>query len=114
MDSLLISINPNGEGWRNSCVGAKLSCVAVCEMIDDASVKCQIKKGSTSEQKHRAKASNITEDVPEKYYVVQNDEVIRVKYLLIYKLDTVSPVSTRSQTAMSWLQEYKFPLLMLA
>ncbi|XP_055868024.1 protein mono-ADP-ribosyltransferase PARP16-like [Biomphalaria glabrata] len=57
----------------------------VCEMIDDASVK--LKKGSTSEQKQRAKASNITEDVPENYYVVQNDEVIWVKYLLIYKLD---------------------------
>ncbi|KAK7009309.1 mono [ADP-ribose] polymerase PARP16 [Biomphalaria glabrata] len=112
--SVSLIYSPNGEGWRNSCVGAKLSCVAVCEMIDDASVKCQIKKGSTSEQKQRAKASNITEDVPEKYYVVQNDDVIRVKYLLIYKLDTVSPVSTRSQTAMSWLQEYKFPLLMLA
>ena len=29
-------------------------------------------------------------DVPEKYYVVQNNEVIRVKYLLVYANKTTS------------------------
>jgi len=29
-------------------------------------------------------------DVPEKYYVVQNNEVIRVKYLLVYAHKTAS------------------------
>ncbi|KAH9500858.1 Protein mono-ADP-ribosyltransferase parp16 [Bulinus truncatus] len=114
--SVSLIYSPNGEGWRNSCVGAQLSCVAVCEMIDDASVKCQIKKGSITEQKQRAHASRATDAVPEKYYVVQNDDVIRVKYLLIYRQDTVPPVSRtlQSQTALTWLQEYRFPLLMLA
>ena len=34
---------PTGTGWRRSLLGSMLSCVAVCEMIDDPSVKCQIK-----------------------------------------------------------------------
>lgn len=34
---------PTGTGWNRSRIGHMLSCVAVCEIIDDPSVKCQIK-----------------------------------------------------------------------
>ncbi len=34
---------PTGTGWKKSHLGSMLSCVAVCEIIDDPSVKCQIK-----------------------------------------------------------------------
>ena len=31
-----------GIGWNKSVVGSKMSCIAVCEMIDDESVKCKV------------------------------------------------------------------------
>ena len=34
---------PAGSSWDHSLIGDRLSCIAVCEMIDDASVKCQTK-----------------------------------------------------------------------
>ena len=34
---------PAGSAWDHSKIGDRLSCIAVCEMIDDASVKCQSK-----------------------------------------------------------------------
>ena len=40
-----------GEAWSKSCLGAKLACVAVCEMIDEPSVKCQIKEGEYHTQR---------------------------------------------------------------
>ncbi len=33
---------PTGTGWSKSSIGHMLSCVAVCEIIDDPSVKCQV------------------------------------------------------------------------
>lgn len=43
--SLCLMYSQAGEGWKHSQLGTKLSCVAVCQMIDDPSVKCQIKEG---------------------------------------------------------------------
>ncbi|GFO14688.1 poly [ADP-ribose] polymerase [Plakobranchus ocellatus] len=103
-----------GETWSKSCLGAKLACVAVCEMIDEPSVKCQVKEGSTSVQKQRAQASSITDAVPEKYYVVQNNDAVRVKYLLVYRDNSAPLVPQGSSPSSSWVQEHKFPLLMLA
>ena len=34
---------PTGTGWDQSLIGHMLSCIAVCEIIDDPSVKCQVK-----------------------------------------------------------------------
>ena len=34
---------PTGKAWDKSILGHKLSCFAVCEIIDDPSVKCQLK-----------------------------------------------------------------------
>lgn len=34
---------PSGKGWDKSLLGSTLSCIAVCEIIDDPSVKCQVK-----------------------------------------------------------------------
>ena len=36
--------SPSGAGWSESWLGTQMSCVAVCEVIDDpSSVKCQLK-----------------------------------------------------------------------
>lgn len=38
--------SPMGLGWEHSTLGKKISCVALCEMIDDSAVKCQTKTGN--------------------------------------------------------------------
>lgn len=101
------------EVSQKSFLGSKLSCVAVCQMIDDPSVKCQTKEGSPTQQRNRAKASKTTDPVPEKYYVVQRNDVIRVKYLLVYREQGNKPQKTLSRSS-SWLREHKFLLMMLA
>ncbi|GFR59034.1 poly [ADP-ribose] polymerase [Elysia marginata] len=110
--SVSLLYSQTGEAWSKSCLGAKLACVAVCEMIDEPSVKCQIKEGSASVQKQRAQASRMTDAVPEKYYVVQNNDAVRVKYLLVYRDHTSSAGSTGTSQSYSWIQQHKFPLLM--
>ena len=37
--------SPGGQGWTKSQLGSNLGCVAVCQMIDDASVKCTVREG---------------------------------------------------------------------
>ena len=41
--SVCLNYAPTGKAWDKSLLGQKLSCVAVCEIIDDPSVKCQLK-----------------------------------------------------------------------
>ncbi|KAK3609199.1 hypothetical protein CHS0354_003179 [Potamilus streckersoni] len=115
--SVSLNYSPMGLGWDQSLLGNKLSCVAVCEMIDDPAVKCQQKLASENRGvksgKSRANAGNSEGgEVPEKYYVVQNNDVIRVKYLLVYAHK--SPVK-RSDKSLhtAWLQEHRFAVMMV-
>ncbi|XP_005089757.1 protein mono-ADP-ribosyltransferase PARP16 [Aplysia californica] len=111
--SVSLMYSPAAESSRHSLLGSKLACVAVCQMIDDPSVKCQVKEGSVSKQKVRAQASKVTDLVPEKYYVVQRNDVLRVKYLLLYKEES-SQIQTTANTSSSWIRDNKFTLLMVA
>ncbi|KAM9312864.1 protein mono-ADP-ribosyltransferase PARP16 [Gastrophryne carolinensis] len=87
--SLALLYSPHGQGWAHSLLGPVLSCIAVCEMIDHPDVKCQVKKKDSSEiDRKRARARNSEGgDVPQKYFVVTNNELLRVKYLLVYSLE---------------------------
>ncbi|KXJ21371.1 Mono [ADP-ribose] polymerase PARP16 [Exaiptasia diaphana] len=74
--------------WTNSTLGSKMSCVAVCEVLDHPDVKCTQNKNARNGDTNlsgRARAKNSEGgDVPERYYVVTNNELLRVKYLLVY------------------------------
>ncbi|EDO37628.1 predicted protein, partial [Nematostella vectensis] len=73
------------QAWSNSGLGEKLSCVAVCEVLNHPDVKCSLEdpRAATSSVRARAKGSE-GGDVPDRYYVVQNNQLLRVKYLLVY------------------------------
>ena len=76
-----------GQGWRNSVIGDKISCVAVCEILDHPDVKCTVKSHANSERQNRSRArakNSEGGDVPERYYVVTNNQTVRVKYVLLY------------------------------
>lgn len=120
--SVSMIYSPDGAGWDHSELGNRVSCVAVCEMIDDPAVKCQ-DKPYAEDMKHVPSGTPVRSrahagpseggDVPEKYYVVQNNEVIRVKYLLVYAKKTTSHGSQRIR-GQSWFIKHKFSLMMIA
>uniref|UniRef100_A0A8B8DSH8 Poly [ADP-ribose] polymerase n=1 Tax=Crassostrea virginica TaxID=6565 RepID=A0A8B8DSH8_CRAVI len=106
--SVSLHYSPMGRSWERSGLGDKLSCVAVCEMIDDPSVKCQVKDNN-----NRSRAGDsMAGDVPEKYYIVQNNDVIRIKYLLVYCQKSVSQRGSTSAIR-SWCFRHKFLLMMI-
>lgn len=63
----------NGTGWQKSSLGTTLACVALCEYVDHP--VC-VKK-CTKEAQHKT-------DLPEKYIIVRNNDIVRVRYLVIY------------------------------
>ncbi|XP_029431175.1 protein mono-ADP-ribosyltransferase PARP16 isoform X3 [Rhinatrema bivittatum] len=109
--SLALLYSPYGQGWQHSLLGSRLSCVAVCEVIDHPDVKCQVKKKDSKEQdRKRARVQNSEGgDVPQKYFVVTNNQVVRVKYFLLY-----SQKQHRQRTCSppSWFSRHRFAVLM--
>lgn len=63
-------------------MGEKLSCIAVCEIIDHPDVKRAV-QGPNRRSRSRADNSE-GGDVPEKYFVVTNNQLVRVKYIMVY------------------------------
>ncbi|KAJ8407745.1 hypothetical protein AAFF_G00267890 [Aldrovandia affinis] len=109
--SMAVLYSPHGNGWRESLLGPLLSCIAVCEIIDHPDVKCQVKrKDSESVDRHRARARNSEGgEVPEKYFVVTNNQLLRVKYLLVY---SQKRHRTRHTRGTSWLVRHHFAIMM--
>ncbi|KAI8478430.1 Protein mono-ADP-ribosyltransferase parp16 [Branchiostoma belcheri] len=92
-----------GQGWDRSMLGETMSCVAVCEVIMDP----KYVKSKVEEENGRAKNKD-KHEVPEKYYIVSNNELLRVKYVLVYAERKARP---RVQ-APSFFQRHKFFILM--
>ncbi|XP_078539197.1 protein mono-ADP-ribosyltransferase PARP16 [Lissotriton helveticus] len=109
--SLALLYSPHGHGWQHSILGSVLSAVAVCQIIDHPDVKCQVKKKDSKEiDRRRARVRNSEGgDVPQKYFVVTNNQLLRVKYLLIY-----SQKQHRRKTCSppSWFFNHRFALMM--
>ncbi|KAM9495511.1 protein mono-ADP-ribosyltransferase PARP16 isoform 1-T1 [Clarias gariepinus] len=109
--SIAFLYSPHGNGWCDSVLGPVLSCIALCEIIDHPDVKCQVKKkDSESLDRKRLRAKNSEGgDVPEKYFVVTNNELLRVKYLLVY---SQKRYRTRHAQGTSWLVRHHFAIMM--
>lgn len=106
--SLALLYSPHGHGWQRSLLGPSLSCVAVCEVIDHPDVKCQAKKKDSQEIDRRRARVRHSEggDVPPKYFVVTNDQLLRVKYLLVYS----QKQPQRACGQLSWVSSYWLPV----
>ncbi|XP_030313295.1 protein mono-ADP-ribosyltransferase PARP16 isoform X2 [Calypte anna] len=109
--SLALLYSPHGLGWQHSALGSILSCVAVCEIIDHPDVKCQVKKkDSEGIDRKRARVKNSEGgDVPQKYFVVTNNQLLQVKYLLVYSQKQHRRPSNQS----SWFYTHRFAVMML-
>jgi len=71
-----LSFSKQGIDWVPSRLGASLMCVLVCDVINSD----QVKKGK-SEQAGLDFAGN---KIPHNYFIVRNDEHVRVKEILVY------------------------------
>ncbi|XP_031755108.1 protein mono-ADP-ribosyltransferase PARP16 isoform X2 [Xenopus tropicalis] len=107
---LALLYSPHGQGWTRSILGPVLSCVAMCEMIDHPDVKCQAKKKDSSEiDRKRARAQNSEGgDVPQKYFVVTNNQLLRVKYLMVYSQEQ----PRRRSRQPTWFSKHRFAIMM--
>lgn len=76
----------------NGTLPEMASCIAMCEVVKHPSVMSRYQVGGEP---------NIQGKVPEKYFIVSNDEYIRIKYVMVY--ETQKPV-VRSR---GWLYQHK-------
>uniref|UniRef100_A0A182PQI2 Poly [ADP-ribose] polymerase n=1 Tax=Anopheles epiroticus TaxID=199890 RepID=A0A182PQI2_9DIPT len=94
--------SPNGSGWNRSTLGTHLACVALCEYVDNPNyVKSQEETtspppptddgttpptSSTSDgpSSFMSASLNGTGSFPERYILVKNNELVQVRYLLLY------------------------------
>ncbi|CAB1331872.1 unnamed protein product [Coregonus sp. 'balchen'] len=109
--SMAVLYSPHGNGWRDSLLGPLLSCVAMCEVIDHPDVKCQVKrKDSETIDRQRSRARNSEGgEVPQKYFVVTNNQLLRVKYLLVY---SQRRHLSRHSRGRSWPVRHHFAIMM--
>ncbi|KAL1493404.1 hypothetical protein ABEB36_011465 [Hypothenemus hampei] len=102
---------PFGETWQNSIFGSHHSIIAVCEVVNDTQdVKCK-----DDENKQRAINKNSLGKIPEKYFVVTNSELVKVKYLLVYRYKGPSVLKSFLKQNFLWilLILYVFMLLLI-
>jgi hypothetical protein len=59
----------SGPGWKGSMFGHTISCVGVCEVIDDPTT---------------VKRSHNDSTLPKTYILVKNNKYLRLRYLLLY------------------------------
>lgn len=100
---------PYGLSWKNSKFGNKNSIIALCEVIDDVSkVKCNGKEISIvvsfichsiehfvdPANKSRAKNEDSFGHITEKYFVVTDSDMVRVRYLLLYRSGTMNKTAS--------------------
>lgn len=90
--------SPNGSFQRGGSLPQVASCVAMCEVVKHPSV--------TSRQQVGGEPS-IQGKIPEKYFIVSNDEFIRIKYIFVF--ETQKPV-VRSR---GWLYEHKYMVVLM-
>lgn len=105
--SISLHYSPANKTWKKSVIGQRMSCLLVAETINDPNhVKTGINE-TNNVNNEKSKNSN----VPEKYFIVSNNEYVRIKYVLIYA-EKAKP--KRKNKLLQLLNENKFALLLLA
>ena len=87
-----MNFSPGGLVWSGCRLHPPVSCVAVCALVDHADVRCS-QPGRSAPRGGTAVAG----EVPEKYYVVGNNDHILLKYILVYETRSVHPTHTNVQ-----------------
>ncbi|CAK9811737.1 G2/mitotic-specific cyclin-B [Anthophora plagiata] len=95
--------SPVGYGWGGSVLGSDMSCIALCELINSADVKTG---GSEDNARHQT-ADSVGGRVPNKYYLVTNSELVRIRYLLVYSQQVQTTRCTDNKGLLAWFKQHK-------
>ncbi|XP_015127379.1 protein mono-ADP-ribosyltransferase PARP16 [Diachasma alloeum] len=99
-----LRFSPVGYGWGGSMLGSEMSCIALCEVVNHPDVK----KGDTNGDTPKGFAMSVRDKIPNKYYLVQNSDLVRIRYLLVYSQDFCSFKKTESTGLVGWFKQNKF------
>eukprot|EP00118_Oscarella_pearsei_P009648 m.56257 g.56257 ORF g.56257 m.56257 type:complete len:235 (+) comp34580_c0_seq5:271-975(+) len=77
--SVCMPYSPIGQGWLRSQLGHLMSCIAVCEVVNHP----DLKSGKARVQRNEG-GETVGDKVPDKYYIIGNNELLRVKYVLVF------------------------------
>lgn len=79
--SISAHFSPYGQTWKKCSIGSSHSIIAICDIINDVDkVKCK-----DSKHKGRSINENSTGEIPEKYFIVTDNEMVQLRYLMVYK-----------------------------
>lgn len=87
----------NGTGWKKSMIGSTLAAVALCEYVEHP---VSVKKCT--------KAAVKKTDLPEKYVIVQNNDIVRVRYLVVYASGKRKQQEARGLIGLVFNQKFLF------
>ncbi|XP_011494163.1 PREDICTED: mono [ADP-ribose] polymerase PARP16 [Ceratosolen solmsi marchali] len=101
--------SPVGYGWGGSLLGSDMSCVALCEVINHPDVKL----GDTNNSARNLAPESIGGKVPNKYCIVLNNDLVRIRYLLVYSQEFGCLRSSHTTGFLGWLKQHKLLTFML-
>lgn len=101
--SLSLHYSPANKTWDESVIGQRMSTLLVAETINDPT---HVKTGINEDEKVKNNSS-----VPDKYFIVSNNDYVRVKYVLVYA-EKAKP--KRKNKFLQLFSDNKFALLLMA
>jgi len=103
-----LAYSSRGVGWSRSMLGNSVSCLALAQVVDHPSVKLH-----TEDAERGAVEGSEGGRVPDKYIVVRNNELLHIRYLLVYKHSSATP-SLASNKLVMFINRNRMILLLLA
>ncbi|XP_012536292.2 protein mono-ADP-ribosyltransferase PARP16 isoform X2 [Monomorium pharaonis] len=95
--------SPVGYGWGGSLLGSEISCIALCELINHP----DIKRGDSRDNAQNTLSDSISGRIPDKYFVVTNSDLVRIRYLLVYTQDLHTTNTTDNTGLLAWFKQHK-------
>lgn len=115
--SMCLHYSPACATWDKSLLGQRMSCVLVCETINDPQhVKVGVNNDDKSSSSNASSTPTTTttaaadNSVPDKYFVVANNDYVRVRYVLVYAEKTKIKKKSR---LVQLINENRFALLLI-
>ncbi|XP_076624697.1 protein mono-ADP-ribosyltransferase PARP16-like [Colletes latitarsis] len=101
--SVSLPYSPVGYGWGGSILGSEMSCIALCELINHVDVKT----GDSDNSARNMIENSVDSKLPNKYYLVTNSELVRVRYLLVYSQQDQTRRCTDNKGLLAWFKQHK-------
>jgi len=102
-----LTYSSRGVSWPRSLLGNSVSCLALAQVLDHPSVKLH-----TEDRERGAVEGSEGGRVPDKYIVVRNNELLHIRYLLVYKHSTSPTLS--NNWIVKFINRHRMMLLLAA